>query len=565
MWNYKNTTEIARSVPVLAIVKNLEDFLLEGKFLTEGKLRRIKEEQIKTGMRLDEVLIKEGFFTDTEMIEILALNLDLPSVSLSKLYINIEVVKLVPEYLARKYIAFPIKKDGNSLVVAMSDPLNIFAVDDLKIVTGHDIQVVVATKKEIQRAIEIYYNQDNDIAVGETDFTYYELEESEKAPIIRLVNTLIHQAVKNNASDIHIEPQEHNVRVRYRLDGQLSQIMVFSKATHQPVVTRIKIMAGLDIAKKRTPQDGSFKLTIEDHVIDIRLSIIPTINGEKIVLRVLNRDKFLINIDQLGFNEKQKEDIYNMLRLPHGIILVVGPTGSGKTTTLYSMLSFLNQPNKNIVTLEDPIEYALPGINQVQINPKSGITFANGLRAILRQDPNIIMVGEIRDRETADIAIRAALTGHLVLSTLHTSNASGTIGRLLDMGIESYLLASCLAGIISQRLVRRICPNCKEKYKVLETERNYMDLENEEVFLYRGKGCSLCNNTGYKGRQVIGEVVNIHPIHRNFISRRITSHKIEKAFRNLGYLSLKESGIKLVEEGITTLEEITQIFFHHPD
>ena len=261
MWNYKNTTEIARST-VLAIVKNRR-LLLEGKFLTEGKLRRIKEEQIKTGMRLDEVLIKEGFFTDTEMIEILALNLDLPSVSLSKLYINIEVVKLVPEYLARKYIAFPIKKDGNSLVVAMSDPLNIFAVDDLKIVTGHDIQVVVATKKEIQRAIEIYYNQDNDIAVGETDFTYYELEESEKAPIIRLVNTLIHQAVKNNASDIHIEPQEHNVRVRYRLDGQLSQIMVFSKATHQPVVTRIKIMAGLDIAKKRTPQDGSFKLTMK--------------------------------------------------------------------------------------------------------------------------------------------------------------------------------------------------------------------------------------------------------------------------------------------------------------
>ncbi|MGI5859096.1 MAG: GspE/PulE family protein [Tepidanaerobacteraceae bacterium] len=543
-------------------MKNLEQYLLDEKYMTRTDLEKAKEIQIKSDKRLDEVIIEEGFISDKEMTEILALNMGLARVNISKLYISPEVIKLVPEYLARKHTALPIKKDGNSLILALSDPFNIFAIDDIKIATGHDVQVVIATKKEIQRAIEMYYKSYTDIVINEMNDKYEDLEEeAERAPVINLVNTLIHQAVKKNASDIHIEPQEKNVRIRYRLDGELVQIMLFSKALLQAVITRIKIMAGLDITKKRSPQDGSFKLTVENHTIDIRVSTIPTINGEKAVLRVLNRDRFLLSIDQLGFNKKQKNIVYKMLELPYGMILVCGPTGSGKTTTLYSMLNHVNKPNKNIVTLEDPIEYALPGINQIQINTKSGITFANGLRAILRQDPNIIMIGEIRDRETADIAIRAALTGHLVFSTLHTNNASGAIARLLDMGIESYLLASCLVGVISQRLVRKICPKCKIKYKAAENDWAYLGFKDLETTLFKGKGCDCCNYTGYSGRTVIGEMIKIHSIHRELISKGSTLQEIDEASRNLGYKHIKDNGIELVKSGITTVEEVMKVIF----
>jgi type IV pilus assembly protein PilB len=547
-------------------MKNLEEYLLEENYMTQTDLRKAKEIQIKNDKRLDEVIIEEGFISDKEMTEILALNMGLARVNLNKLYISSDVIKLVPEYLARKHTALPIKKDSNSLMLALSDPFNIFAIDDIKIATGYDIQIVIATKNEIQKAIEKYYKPYADMVVNEVDVGDGDFEEAEKAPTIKLVNTLIHQAVKKNASDIHIEPQEKNVRVRYRLDGELVQIMLFNKSLLQGIITRIKIMAGLDITKKRSSQDGSFKLTVENHIIDIRVSTIPTINGEKAVLRVLNRDRFLLSIDQLGFNKKQKNNIYKILGLPYGMILVCGPTGSGKTTTLYSMLNHINKPNKNIVTLEDPIEYALPGINQIQINPKSGITFANGLRAILRQDPNIIMVGEIRDRETADIAIRAALTGHLVFSTLHTNNASGAIARLLDMGVESYLLASCLVGIISQRLVRKICPKCKKEYKALENEMAYMEVKDPELVLLKGKGCDSCNYTGYSGRTVIGEMISIHSSHRELISKGATLQELDEASRKLGYKNIKDNGIELVKSGITTLTEVMRVIFQEsPD
>lgn len=551
---------------MLAVMKNLEEYLLEEKYLTETDLKKIKEIQIANDKRFDEVIIEEGFISDKEMTEILALSTGLPRVNLNKLYISPDVIELVPEYLARKHTALPIKKDGNSLILALSDPFNIFAIDDIKIAANHDIQVVIAAKNEIQKAIEAYYKPYTNMRVTETNDIDEELEEAEKAPIVKLVSNLIHQAVKKNASDIHIEPQEKNVRIRYRLDGELIQVMFLNKGLLLPVITRVKIMAGLDITKKRAPQDGSFKLTVENQIIDIRVSTIPTINGEKAVLRVLNRDRFLLSIDQLGFNQKQKNDIYKMLGLPYGMILVCGPAGSGKTTTLYSMLNYLNKSNKNIVTLEDPIEYALCGINQVQINPKSGITFANGLRAVLRQDPNIIMVGEIRDNETADIAIRAALTGHLVFSTMHTNSTSGAVARLLDMGVESYLLASCLVGIISQRLVRKICPACKEEYSAQEKERVYMDFKEPGLELFRGKGCDSCNHTGYSGRTVIGEIVNIHSIHRQLISKRAALQELNQASRRLGYEHIKDNGIKLVKNGVTTLEEIMRVIFQEsPD
>ncbi|HHY70694.1 MAG TPA: type II/IV secretion system protein [Thermoanaerobacterales bacterium] len=542
-------------------MKNLEEYLLEEKYMTQTELNKVKKIQIANDKRLDEVIIEEGFISDKDMTEILALNTGLPRVNLNKLYVSPDVIRLIPEYLARKHTALPIKKDGNSLILALSDPFNIFALDDIKIVTGYDIQVVIATKNEIQRAIDTYYKPYSNLVINETDNIDEELEEAERAPVIKLVNTLIHQAVKKNASDIHIEPQEKNVRIRYRLDGELVQIMLFNKALLQPVITRIKIMAGLDITKKRSPQDGSFKLTVENHIIDIRISTIPTINGEKAVLRVLNRDRFLLSIDQLGFSKNQRHNIYKMIGLPYGMNLVCGPTGSGKTTTLYSMLNYVNKPNKNIITLEDPIEYALPGINQVQINPKSGITFANGLRAILRQDPNIIMVGEIRDRETADIAIRAALTGHLVFSTLHTNSASGAIARLLDMGVESYLLTSCLVGIISQRLVRKICTICKEEYVASESESAYMDFKYPGISLFKGKGCDSCNYTGYSGRTVIGEVINIHALHRKLISKQSTLQEMDEVSRNLGYEDIKDNGIELVKNGITSLEEVMRVIF----
>ncbi|AEE91565.1 Type II secretion system protein E [Tepidanaerobacter acetatoxydans Re1] len=543
--------------------KNLEDYLLEENYMTETDLKRVKEIQIASDKKLYEIIIDEGFISEGELTEILALSTGFPRVNLSKLYINPNVINLVPEYLARKHIVLPIKKDGNSLILAISNPYDIFAVDDIKIASGYDIQLVLATKKEIQKAIEAYYKPYADMVVNKTNNVNEELEEAEKAPVIKLVDTLVHQAVKKNASDIHIEPQEKNVRVRYRLDGELTQIMLFDKALLQAVIARIKVMANLDITKKRVPQDGSFKLTVENHIIDIRVSTIPTINGEKAVLRVLNRDRFLLSIDQLGFNKKQKSCIYKMLELPYGMILVCGPTGCGKTTTLYSMINHINKSNKNIVTLEDPVEYALCGINQMQINPKSGITFANGLRAILRQDPNIIMVGEIRDRETADIAIRAALTGHLVFSTLHTNSASGAIARLLDMGVEPYLLASCLAGIISQRLVRKTCIMCKEEYLASENEKAYMNVrdENKGLRLFKGKGCNSCNFTGYSGRTVVGEVINVHSAHRKLISRQANLQEIDKVSRTFGYEHIKDNALKLVQSGITTFEEALQVIF----
>ena len=547
-------------------MKSLEDYLIKENYLTKNDLEKIKEIQVKTDKRLDEVLIDEGFITETKMAEILAITAGVPSVNLNKLYISPDVIRLVPEYLARKHLALPIKKDGNTLFLALSDPFNIFAIDDIKLATNYNIQVVIASKKEIQKAIDIYYKLHADSTVYSIREDNHEvvddaLEVAEKAPIIKLVNTIIQQAVKKNASDIHIEPMEKNVRIRYRLDGELVQIMLINKALHQPIITRIKIMSGLDITKKRFSQDGSFKLTVDNHIVDIRVSTIPTINGEKAVLRLLNRDRFLLSLEQLGFNENQTNSIYKMLAYPHGMILVCGPTGSGKTTTLYSMLNYINKPNKNIITLEDPIEFALPGINQVQINPQIGLSFANGLRAILRQDPNIIMVGEIRDQETANIAIRAALTGHLVFSTLHTNSASGAIVRLLDMGVESYLLASCLVGIIAQRLVRKICPQCKEKHLASESERTFIGTKSKDLKLYNGRGCNYCNQTGYSGRTVIGEIVYIHPAHRKLISRRAPLQQIDKVSRKLGYRNIKQNGIELVKKGITTVEEIMALLY----
>ena len=542
--------------------KRLEDFLSEKGYITTAELKKIKKIQLSNGKRLSEVIADEDLISEGKLAEILAIATGIPQVSLSRLYISQNVIDLVPEDIARKHTILPIEKDGNSLVIAVSDPYNIFAVDDVKFASGCDIRIVIASKTEIQKAIDTYYKSYSNFKIKETAHTKKELKDAEKVPVVKLVDTIIYQAVKKNASDIHIEPQEKNVRIRYRVDGELVSVMFFDKILLQSVIARIKIMAKLDITKKRIPQDGSFNLEIDDNLIDIRVSTIPTTKGEKAVLRILNRDKFLRNIDQLGFSDRQKEQIYRMLSFPYGMILVCGPTGCGKTTTLYSMINYLNKPNQNIVTLEDPVEYALSGINQIQINPKSGITFATGLRAILRQDPNIIMVGEIRDKETADIAVRAALTGHLVFSTLHTNNALGAITRLLDMGVESYLLASCLVGVISQRLVRKICPICKEKFKASKYEASYLEInDNKEHYIFKGKECEACNFTGHKGRTVVGEIFEVSSPYRELISKRATLKEIESLLYANGYDSMESSAASLVKNGITTLEEMMRVVF----
>jgi type IV pilus assembly protein PilB len=552
--------------------RRLGDILLEECMLTEEQLKKALELQKKSDKRLGEILVEEGFVTEKDIIEVLEFQLGIPHVKLNKFFINPDIIQLLPEFLARKYCAFPIKKDGNFLMVALNDPLNVFAIDDIKMVTGLEIQVAIASKKEIEDAIDRYYSvkdsikkaildMKEEISTDENEKIIEELEEAERAPVVRLVNTLIQQAVKKGASDIHIEPQEKNIRIRYRVDGMLYDVMNSPKSLLPAITTRIKITAGMDITKKRLPQDGRIELNFDEHNVDIRVSTLPTVNGEKIVLRLLNRDSVLLDIEQLGFNSRQMDRFLEMLNYPYGMILVTGPTGSGKTTTLYSMLNLINRPTLNIITLEEPVEYSIPGVNQVQINPKGGITFANGLRSILRQDPNVIMVGEIRDSETADIAIRAALTGHLVFSTLHTNSASGAIVRLLDMGIEPYLLASCLVGVVAQRLVRKICPNCKQAYRADSRETAYLGVDNQNLDLYMGKGCSVCNQTGYRGRTVIGEIVKISQTHREFISQRATSQQIDKISRDYGYKSLKENGIELVKNGITTLDELMRVIY----
>lgn len=556
--------------------KKLGDILIELNLLTTEQLQKVLAIQQKTNKRLGDILISEGIISEEDLMRVLELQLGIPHVNLNKFFIDPELVELIPEYLAREYTAFPVKKENNILIVALNDPLNILAVDDLKMVTGFDIQVVMASKQEIEEAINFYYAPKDTIYkanngksekvrenASEKD-NNIDIEVSEKAPVVRLVNTMLHQAVKKGASDIHIEPMERYIRVRYRIDGVLSEMMNLPKSLLSPIVVRIKIMAGMDIAQKRIAQDGHIELIVNNVKIDVRVSTLLTVNGEKVVMRLLKPTNSLLDLNQLGFGPSELDIIYDILSYPYGMVLVVGPTGSGKTTTLYSILNAINDPTKNIVTLEDPVEYILPGINQVQINPKGGVDFSKGLRAILRQDPDIIMVGEIRDPETADIAIRAALTGHLVFSTLHTNDASGAVARLIDMGVESYLISSCLLGVIAQRLVRKICPHCKEPYKPGCKEKAFLK-NGEDLILYKGKGCSKCHRTGFNGRTVLGEIVHITQMHREIIAKKAPSSEFDRLSRELGYRSLNENGISMVKKGITTLEEILRVVYRKED
>jgi type IV pilus assembly protein PilB len=501
---------------------------------------------------------------------------DLQQVNLYKYKIAPEIVKSIPFSVARRHQVVPIEKRGEKITLAMADPLNIVAIDEVSYLTGAEVEPVLASREEIAEIISWYYGvreqvekvtrifpEDEGITAEDINMTPGELKGmAEEAPVVQAVNSLFQQATRERASDIHLEVQENNVKIRYRIDGVLLEALTLPKNIYAPLLTRIKIMAGMDIAEKRLPQDGRIQIQLDDREVDMRVSTLPTITGEKVVIRLLDKKSLYWGLDELGFSQSNLDTFKNMIHRSHGLILVTGPTGAGKTTTLYAALQELDTASQNIITIEDPVEYRLEGINQVQINNRAGLTFARGLRSILRQDPNIIMVGEIRDRETVDIAVRAALTGHLVLSTLHTNDGAGALTRLLDMGIEPYLVASAVIGIVAQRLVRVLCPYCRIPEEIPSGARVRETLgigPEEPLTLYGPSGCSYCNYTGYRGRTAITEVLVMSRELEKLVLEKAPREAIHTAAWKAGMLSLWEDGYARVRQGTTTLQEVMRV------
>lgn len=553
--------------------KRLGDILIERGLLDEHQLQQALEDQRTSGDKLGDILVRLGFITAEKMADALSVHLGYPRVDLARQYIAPEVVELVSDAFLKTHEILPLEVENNILTVAMTDPLNIFVIDELQRITGMSIQPMIATAGEIQTAL----SRAQDIAsTARKVFDEYadpEQDESPReeedqhlgdAPGVRLANMILEQAVRENASDIHLEPNEEAMEVRFRVDGILRPVMTVPKRLRSGVQSRIKVMANLDITERRRPQDGRLQLKVGNHDVDMRVSTLPTIHGEKIVARVLNRAHGLLKIEELGFSPQTTEQIRRILRLNQGLILVTGPTGSGKTTTLYGFLSHLNSNEKNIITIEDPVEYQLEGINQVQVNPKVNLTFATGLRSMLRQDPDIIMVGEIRDTETAEIAVRSALTGHLVLSTLHTNHTVATIARLLDMNIEPYLISSTVSAVISQRLVRKVCPDCRQAVPltdpvVIRFIKSLNMAVPEQV--YQGTGCPLCNDTGYHGRAAVEEVLLINKKLRQAVDHHAGEDELKQIAVEAGMVTLQENAVNKLIAGITSVEEIIRTVY----
>lgn len=550
--------------------KRLGDLLLEAGLITEEQLAKALAVQKKTRERLGKVLINIGYITEEGIIEVLEFQLGVPHMDLSAVDVPREVASLIPLALAERYQVVPIKQEGKKITLAMVDPTNIFAIDDVRLASGYNVDVVIATERDVKRIISQSYGVHDLVQkavkqmVKDDTPSLAEIETTDDAPVISIVNSIISQAVKDRASDIHVEAQENDVRVRYRIDGVLQEVICFPLHMHSVLVSRIKIMSEMDIAEKRLPQDGRIQVTVSGREIDLRVSTLPTICGEKVVLRILDKAAILLDVQRLGFSATDLAVYKNLYCQSYGMILVTGPTGSGKTTSLYSTLTEVSVPGKNVITVEDPVEYRLPGINQVQINPKAGLSFASGLRSILRQDPDIVMVGEIRDAETADIAVRAALTGHLVLSTLHTNDAPGAITRLIDMGIETFLVTASVLGVVAQRLVRCICPDCKTTYTppLGSPEQLFLGAAfNEKLILYKGTGCARCNHTGYKGRIAIHEVLVVSQEIRAAINRGSATDELAKIAASQGMVRIRENGIAKALTGFTTVEEVMRVAF----
>ncbi|AZV55562.1 GspE/PulE family protein [Clostridium sp. AWRP] len=546
------------------IKKRLGQILVDEGVITEEVMEKALRMQKESGEKLGEVLVNMGFTTDEQIVNAVKEQLGIPLINLDNINVSQNIIDILPVSTAKKREAIPIDIVNGSLLVVMSDPLNYFAIEDIKVATGYHVKTAIALRNSILKNIDKYYGKSKAQEavqdyrknfVNRTVESDEELADETAAPVIKFLNTIIENAMLYNASDIHIEPDEKEMRVRFRVDGMLREIMRTDIDMLSAVISRVKIMASLNIAENRIPQDGRINFKVKQHTIDIRVSTIPTILGEKIVMRLLDKSNFSMNLEKIGLENDELTKLKKMIASPYGIIMVSGPTGSGKTTTLYSILNILNDVSKNIITIEDPVEYNLKGVNQMQVNTKIGFDFASGLRSILRQDPDIILVGEIRDNETAEISIRSALTGHLVLSTIHTNNAVGTVGRLLDMGIKPFLISSTLAGVIAQRLVRKICPSCAEEYMSDEREMRILGLK-EPVKLKKGKGCSLCNSTGYRGRIGIFEILEIDNDIKNIIDTDYTENKIEKLAVDKGMNTLRKSCINKVLKGITTVEEM---------
>ena len=551
--------------------KRLGELLIESGIISREQLDNLLILQKSSGKKLGEVILEEGLADEQQIIEVLEFQLRIPRFDFDREAVRPDAPKLIGENLARKYNIIPVDRDDYALTVATADPLDLFAIDDVKINTGLAIKPVIALKSSILTAIERYYGKESaEKAVEdfkkEYNFDQITEEDSESlsdinnAPVVRLVNSVIQHAMKVRASDIHIEPLENSLRIRFRIDGELQEIMRSSKAAHPAVVTRIKIMGRMDIAEKRVPQDGRMEMTIDGKDLDLRLSVLPTVHGEKVVIRLLGRSDMMLSKSQLGFSSVNIALFDKIIKSPNGIILVTRPTGSGKTTTLNAVLRELNKIGSNIITVEDPVEYRLEGVNQVQVNTKAGLTFANGLRSILRQDPDIIMIGEIRDAETAQIAVRAAITGHLVLSTIHTNDSASTISRLVDMGVEPYLVSSSVVGVISQRLVKKICGHCKKSYKPDFNEMSLLRLRESQP-IFKGEGCSACGGTGYNGRTAIHEIMFVNRDIREMIDRRATIDQLRMMASKAGTVTLRDSCTKLVLEGRTTVEELLRMTY----
>jgi len=555
----------------------LGEELVKNALISPEQLLEAQEAQKANGSRLGTQLVKLGYMTEKQLVEFLSQQYGVPPILLNEVSPEPDVVKLIPLGVVQKYMAIPFERNGSVLKVAMTDPTNIFAIDDLKFLTGYSIEVYVTSEESLKWAIDHFYDQSAtlDDALNEIEGEKGEVEiadtsdevsvgdlekEADQAPVIKLVNLILVDAIKKGASDIHIEPYEKFLRIRYRLDGILYEVMKPPLRLKNAIVSRLKIMSKLDIAERRLPQDGRIKLKIQGgKEVEFRVSVLPTLFGEKVVLRLLDKSNLQLDMTKLGFEEEALKKFKEAIYKPWGMVLVTGPTGSGKTTTLYSALSELNKTECNISTAEDPVEFDLPGINQVHMHEEIGLTFASALRSFLRQDPDIIMVGEIRDFETAEIAIKAALTGHLVLSTIHTNDAPSTINRLLNMGIEPFLVASSVNLIVAQRLARKICPKCKVEDDIPKETLIQMGMDSDEAsrtVCYRGKGCPDCGNTGYKGRIALYEVMPVDDSIKELILMGASASEIKKEAIKCGMKTLRQSGLTKITEGVTTVSEV---------
>jgi len=557
----------------------LVDILIKGKVIKDKDLEKALAIQKKQGGSLGKILIEKNYISEKDLMVVMSRQLNIPPIDLAKYKIDKAVIQLVPEKTVKQYLVMPISKIGNVLTIAMSDPLNIFLMDDLKMLTNYKIEPVIATENDIKEAINKYYvshvqdiskildgmpseGVDVEDEIEETVDVSEVAEESQSAPIVKVVSLILNEALKRRASDIHIEPCEKLLRIRYRIDGNLIEALTLPKKNQNAVIARIKIMSKLDITETRAPQDGRFKISFEGKEIDFRVSILPTTFGGKIVLRVLDKSSLSLGLSKLGFLAGPLRTFNAALARPYGMILVTGPTGSGKSTTLYSIVTQINSPQVNIVTLEDPVEYELEGITQIQAKPEIGLTFASGLKSVLRQSPDIVMVGEIRDFETADIAIKASLTGQLILSTLHTNDAAGAITRLIDMGVEPFLVASSLVLSSAQRLMRKICSGCKEEIEIPKSVLDRVGIipEKGQNIFHKGKGCQRCNGTGYYGRIGILEALIINDKVRDMIMKRASTDDIKSyGIKELGLKTLRDNAVENFQNGTTTLEEVLRV------